>query len=82
MGARAQHTLGYRRLCQMLRAWRTDAGLTQRALALRLRKPHSYVHKVEVGDRRIDPLEFISWCKGCGTEPVDALAEVQRQTKL
>jgi hypothetical protein len=32
----------------------------ERQLAKRLRKPHSYVHKVEVGDQRIDPIEFIA----------------------
>ncbi len=79
MGARAQHTFGYRRLCALLRKWRTDAGLTQRGLATRLRKPHSYVHKTEVGDRRIDPLEFIAWCVACRLDPSDSISEVRRE---
>jgi len=79
MGARAQHSLGYRRFCALLRRWRTDAGLTQRALAKRLHKPHSYVHKTEVGDRRIDPLEFIAWSAACGLKPCDSIQEVQRE---
>lgn len=79
MGARAQHTLGYRRLCGLLRRWRESAGLSQRAMAKRLRKPPSYVHKSEVGDRRIDPLEFIQWCRACGREPAACIGELQRE---
>lgn len=69
--------MAYRRLCGLLRQWRHAAGLTQRALAHRLRKPHSYVHKVEVGDRRIDPVELIAWCRACGVEPSAAIVEIE-----
>ncbi len=78
MGARAQHTPAYRKLCRTLRALRNQSGQSQRALAEKLRKPPSYVHKVEVGDRRIDPVEFISWCKACGKEPSVMLASFER----
>ena len=76
MGARVQHTTAYRRLCALLRRWRTDAELTQRDLAARLRKPPSYVHKCEVGDRRIDPVEMVCWCRACGFDPHDALNDL------
>lgn len=79
MGASGIHSPAYRRLCELLRSWRTDAGLTQRAMAERLRKPHSYVHKCEAGERRIDPLEFIQWCVACDREPAASLTEVQRE---
>lgn len=79
MGARAQHTPGYRRLCRHLRKWRTDRGMTQRDLAAKLKKPPSYVHKVEVGDRRIDPMEFIAWCRSCGLIPSQCLSAVENQ---
>lgn len=78
MGARAQHALGYRRLCTLLRKWRTDRGMTQRGLAVKLRKPPSFVHKTEVGDRRIDPVEMIAWCRACKITAVDAIAELER----
>lgn len=78
MGARAQHTLKYRRLCALLRKWRDDAGLTQRELAKRLRKPHSYVHKVEVADRRIDPVEFVAWCRACDRSPSRAIIQIDQ----
>jgi transcriptional regulator with XRE-family HTH domain len=43
----------------LLRRWRLEADLTQRALAERLGKPYSYVWKVEAAERRINPIEFI-----------------------
>jgi len=55
---------------------RADAQLTQRALAAILRKPHSYVAKIEHGDRRIDPVEFILWCKACGFDPAEEIKKV------
>ncbi len=79
MGASAVHSPSYRRLCLLLRQWRTKAGLTQRAVAERLGKPHSFVHKCEAGERRIDPLEFILWCLACGREPSASIDEVRRE---
>lgn len=65
MGARVLHRPEYRNFCKLLRSWRVGAGMTQRDLARRLTKPASYVHKTEVGERRIDPIEFIDWCRAC-----------------
>ena len=53
--------------------------MTQRVLAAKLRKPPSYVHKVEVGDRRIDPIEFIAWCRACGLDSPNCLSMVEKQ---
>ena len=77
MGARAQHTPAYRRFCALLRSWRGEAELTQRELAARLGKPHSYVHKAEVADRRVDALEFIAWCDACEVDPAEALQAIR-----
>ncbi len=48
---------------------RADAGLTQRELAKRLLVPHSWVAKVESGDRRIDLVEICSFLSACGQAP-------------
>lgn len=42
--------------------------MTQRELGRKLKRPHIFVHKTETGDRRIDPVEFIAWCRACGME--------------
>ena len=79
MGSSVIHAPEYRRLCELLREWRTTAGLTQRAMAARLKRPHTFVHKCETGARRIDPLEFILWCVACEQEPAASLKQVQRE---
>ncbi len=81
MGSSVLHRLPYRRLCRLLREWRNASGLTQRAMGKRLRRPASYVHKCEVGERRIDPLEFIEWCRACGKSPPAALRAIESLTK-
>ena len=63
-------------MCELLRQWRVHAELTQRALAAKLRKPYSYVWKVEAGERRIDPIEFVGWCRACGMSPTEAIGEL------
>lgn len=78
MGARPQHSPAYRQLCSLLREWRSDADLTQRQLAARLKKQPSFVHKCEVGDRRVDPVELIQWCRACGIAPTKAFGEFEK----
>ena len=50
-------------MVQLLVQERLAAALTQRDLAKRLKKPHSYVSKIEVCERRIDLMELISEAK-------------------
>lgn len=78
MGTRPQHAPIYKKLQKLLRQQRLDAGLTQRALAARLGKPHSFVYKVEIGERRIDPVEFVLWHRACGVASKRALAALDR----
>ncbi len=73
MGTKAQHARAYRRLPALLRAWREGAGLTQRALGARLRRPQSWVYNCEAANRRVDVAEFVEWAKACGVEPLAAL---------
>ena len=67
--AKAQHAPRYRHLPGFLRHMREEAGLTQRALAAKLKVTHVFVHKSEIGDRRVDIAEFIDWCEACGQDP-------------
>src|SRR4051812_43441193 len=65
MGAmtRSIHRSAYGALRENLRALRVKAGLSQRALAARLGVPHSWVAKVESGERRIDVVEFAEFAR-------------------
>lgn len=62
-----------------LRAARDAAGLTQRDLARRLQVPHSWIAKVETGERRIDLIEFCWFMRGCGTDPIGVFTRVAQQ---
>ena len=54
--------------------------LTQQELADRLRRPQSYVAKVETGERRLDVVEFIEWADGVGIPPAALLDLIVKDT--
>jgi transcriptional regulator with XRE-family HTH domain len=66
---KSTHTLEYAALRKELRAARENAELSQRDLAEKLKVPHSWVAKVETGERRIDLVEFGWFIAACGGDP-------------
>lgn len=52
---------------------RHEANMTQSDLAARLRRPQSYVAKVEGGERRLDILEFVDWLAAMDAEQQGAV---------
>jgi len=72
---KSTHSGEYEKLRRQLAGIRTGAGLSQRELARRLDVPHSWVAKVESGERRIDFVEFVWFCLACGG---DAAKEADR----
>ena len=54
----AAHSPGYRYLLKRLRKARLDARLTQVEVAQALGRPQTFISKVELGERRIDPIEL------------------------
>jgi transcriptional regulator with XRE-family HTH domain len=77
-----QHDAAYQRLRSLLREWRLDAGLTQQNLADTFGRPHTFAHKVESGDRRIDPIEFARWASACGIKPEEAMRLVAQAARI
>ena len=67
--SKSQHAPRYRQLPGLLRQMREDAGLTQRQLGSKLKTSHVFVHKSEIGERRVDITEFMDWCVACGVKP-------------
>ena len=51
------HTSEYQKFLKRLRVARSEAGLTQVQVALKLKKPQSFVAKFEAGERRLDFVE-------------------------
>jgi transcriptional regulator with XRE-family HTH domain len=66
----------YGRLPPLLRALRKEAGLTQRELGDRLKKPQSWIYNCETANRRVDVAEFVAWARACKADPHDALARL------
>ena len=69
-------TQGHRTLIAVLIAARHAAGLTQRDLAVRLKRPHSFVGRLEAGERRIDVIEFIEIANALEAEPKQLFAKL------
>jgi transcriptional regulator with XRE-family HTH domain len=67
----------YRRLLRLIVVARKSAGLTQSELGRRLRKPQSFVSKFELGERRLDLIEFLDVTTAIGCDPADLLREIR-----
>jgi transcriptional regulator with XRE-family HTH domain len=72
-------TVRHRRVMAALVEARTRADVTQRELARRLGRAHSYVSRIEKGDRRLDVPEFIQWCEVLRTDPVEVMGHIARR---
>ena len=70
------HSAEHMKLRQLLIRRRLDLGLSQRVLADRLGVIHSFVGKVETGDRRLDVFEFIDYCRALDWNAADILMEL------
>ena len=75
-----QQTADYQRdaalFSEGLRRMRQRAGLTQTAVAARLRRPTSFVGKYENGYRRLDVIEFLNVAAVIGFDPAGFLRTV------
>ncbi|MDR0775953.1 MAG: helix-turn-helix transcriptional regulator [Azonexus sp.] len=60
-------------LLSWLKSAREKQALTMRDLSTRLDKPHSYVQKVEQGERRLDVVEFVWYCEALGINPLQGI---------
>jgi transcriptional regulator with XRE-family HTH domain len=60
---------GHQRVIKALVNAREAAGMTQRELAAELNRPHSFVGRIEAGERRIDVIEFIEIARILGADP-------------
>ena len=60
---------------------RKAAGLTQRQLAEKVKRPRSFVSRIEQGERRLDVIEFFWICLACGADPEKTTAKIMRELK-
>ena len=66
-------------LRQCLAELRSEAGLSQRAVAARLGVSRSWVAKTEIGERRLDLVEFCWFCKAIGRDPAKTAPRIIRR---
>lgn len=59
---------------------RKAAGLTQRDLAAKLKRPQSLVAKVEAIERNLSVLEFVEWIDAIGIGPASILGLPDSET--
>jgi len=66
----------YEFLRSELKKARLESNILQKDLAKTLKKPQSYISKVESGERSMDIIEFVDYCKGLGLEPSKWLKKI------
>lgn len=76
--AKAKFTARYDYFRLLLTEAREKAGLRQVEVALRLRRPQSFVSKIESGERRLDVVEFLDICAAIDADPVLMLKKLLR----
>lgn len=67
------HDLRYQKLIENLIKIRESKGVTQVQLSLSLKKPQSFIAKVENLDRRIDIIELLDWLSVLEANIIDLL---------
>jgi transcriptional regulator with XRE-family HTH domain len=75
----------YTLFLSLLRRVRKAAGLTQKQVAENLKQTQSFVSKCERGERRIDTIELLAYCKAIGIPAEDFVRQLQqilRQGKI
>jgi len=55
---------------------RTEAGLSQRVLAMKLKRSGSFVWKLESHEHRVDVLEFVDIARAVGVDPLELLRRI------
>ena len=72
----------YEQFLARLKRARKEAGITQRELAKRLRRPQSFVSKYENAERRLDVVEFLQVTQALGVNACDLLEGLSDASEL
>lgn len=68
----------HRALLAVLVGSRKEAGLTQREVAAKWKRPQSTVAAIESGERRLDVVEFFDLAEALGVDPLALFERVAR----
>lgn len=64
-------------LCRILQDARKKSGLTQQQLADQLKRPQSFIAKIERGERRLDVIEFLEIIETLGLKGDQVIRKLQ-----
>lgn len=67
------------RLIAWLKSQREAKGLSMRALAKELERPHTFIGKVEQNERQLGVVEFLHYCTALDASPLEGLAVIDRR---
>ena len=60
-------------MIELLVQARKDGGITQAELGKRIGQRQTFVSKFELGERRLDVVEYVTVCRALGIEPCELL---------
>lgn len=75
------HSVKAKILQDQIKTLRTSMKLSQRELALRLGKNHGTVAKIELGERRIDVIEYFELLKAVGVDPIKEASHLMKMLR-
>jgi transcriptional regulator with XRE-family HTH domain len=70
------HHYRYEKLRSLLKEIRRNSGLTQIELAKRLFMEQSNLSKIERGERYIDALLLVDYCRACNANAADVISKL------
>jgi len=74
---RSVRTPEYDALLRLLKELRTESGITQKELCIRLGQEITYVSKLERGTWRMDLIEFFEFARALELDPVSIIQRFQ-----
>lgn len=66
----------YQKLRNWLKEQRQSQELSMRDLGEILEVPHSFIGKIENGERRLDVIEYLQFCEALKVSPTDGLRQI------
>lgn len=72
------YSLRAKKLREWLRQSRLKQGHTMRSIADKIDVPHSWVQKIENGERRLDVVEYIEYCRTLGVDPLEGIEYTEK----
>lgn len=70
---KTKNSVKYLALIAWLKAARVNKGLTTRDVGLLINEPHSFIVKLESGDKRLNVYQYVQYCEALGLNSSDGL---------